>query len=207
MIVIVTDTRRYDSPTRAEAASRTRRAVVEAAAELFETNGFAGTTMRSIAERAQVSVETVNALGPKHDLLRAAFERRFLGGSIPGEGSAPPLDATDASSVRAVLRPLIQQFNRSVGMHRTLVAAADADGNARNLVNELRATQRRQIFDLLDAHTGARRAERRRAADALSFVLSHHAYDHFVVGCRWTEVQYEDWAARAVLEEMQRLNP
>jgi AcrR family transcriptional regulator len=74
----------YRAPQRAAAASRTRRAVVHAARKLFEERGWAATTIRAIAEQADVSQKTVEALfGTKGALLRAAVEYAIRGDIDP----------------------------------------------------------------------------------------------------------------------------
>jgi AcrR family transcriptional regulator len=65
--------RRYSSPRREEQARETRRAILDAALELFTRNGFAETSIREIAERARVSEQTVyNGFADKVGLLHAA---------------------------------------------------------------------------------------------------------------------------------------
>ena len=51
----------YHSPRRAEQAIATRRAVLDAARELFIERGYAVTTVADIAHRARVAVDTVYA--------------------------------------------------------------------------------------------------------------------------------------------------
>ena len=73
-------TRRYDSPRRREQAAATRRAILEAAAWLFERQGYAATTMAQIAERAGVSLKTVYlAFETKSGVLRALWHLRLRG--------------------------------------------------------------------------------------------------------------------------------
>ena len=55
----MSDKRAYRSTAREESAGRTRRRIVEAAAELFVERGYAGTTIDAVAEKAEVSRRTV----------------------------------------------------------------------------------------------------------------------------------------------------
>ena len=64
----------YRSELRQQQAAQTRSKVVAAAAELFATLGYAGTTFAKIAAAAGVSAQTVQAHGPKAALLKAAAE-------------------------------------------------------------------------------------------------------------------------------------
>jgi AcrR family transcriptional regulator len=72
--------RRYRSSARSRQREATRAAVVDAATAAFVENGYAATTIAQIAERAEVSAETVYAVfGAKRDLLRAVVERASAG--------------------------------------------------------------------------------------------------------------------------------
>jgi AcrR family transcriptional regulator len=71
----------YRSELRRQQAVQTRARVIAAAAELFATQGYAGTTFAKIAAAAGVSPQTVQAHGPKASLLKAAAEYVSLGES------------------------------------------------------------------------------------------------------------------------------
>jgi AcrR family transcriptional regulator len=72
--------RAYRSPTRSRQRSATRAAIVNAATDSFITRGYAGTTITSIAETADVSPESIYAIfGNKRELLRAAVEHAGSG--------------------------------------------------------------------------------------------------------------------------------
>jgi AcrR family transcriptional regulator len=76
--------RRYDASRRQEQARATRRAVLEAARELFVASGYAGTTIAAVAARAGVSVETVyKAFGNKPGLVKAVFDVSVVGDDEP----------------------------------------------------------------------------------------------------------------------------
>ena len=76
--------RRYRSPVREQAAQRTRAQIRDAAARLFVRQGYAGTTMRQIAEEADVSERTTYLVFPsKLDLLVEAIEVATTGDELP----------------------------------------------------------------------------------------------------------------------------
>lgn len=67
------NTRTYSSPRRDQQAQETRQAILEAALELFSTQGFHQTTVKQVAERAVVSEQTVyNTFNDKIGLLWSA---------------------------------------------------------------------------------------------------------------------------------------
>lgn len=68
--------RAYHSERRAEQAASNRAAVIRAARELFEANGYGGTTIAAIAARAGVSSQMIySAFGSKVALVRAILEQ------------------------------------------------------------------------------------------------------------------------------------
>src|SRR6476619_1523809 len=67
--------RPYHATQRAAAAARTRGAVMAAAKDVFEHLGWSGATMRAVADRAGVSVKTVEVLyRTKAELLKATVD-------------------------------------------------------------------------------------------------------------------------------------
>jgi AcrR family transcriptional regulator len=76
--------RPYDGTRRQEQARARRRAVVEAARELFERDGFRATTITGIAARAGVSPQGVyQGFGSKAALAKAVFDVGLAGDDEP----------------------------------------------------------------------------------------------------------------------------
>ncbi|MBA3508688.1 MAG: TetR/AcrR family transcriptional regulator [Thermoleophilaceae bacterium] len=76
----VKSTRAYVSPRREQQAASTRRAILESAQRLFESQGYAITTVDAIAADASVSLKTVYlAFGTKARLLRAVWDLALKG--------------------------------------------------------------------------------------------------------------------------------
>ena len=73
--------RAYDSPRRREQAAATRAAILDAALELFEQQGYAATSVAAIAKKAGVALKTVYAaFGTKRGVLVALRSRLVRGG-------------------------------------------------------------------------------------------------------------------------------
>jgi AcrR family transcriptional regulator len=138
--------RAYQSELRQRQASETRERVVAAAASLFSELGYPGTTLAKIAERAQVSVETVQKSGPKSALIRAAVEYTSFG--IEGDRDVLDLDVgqaflalTNRKQVAPLAAATMRRINSgSAGVWMALTCAAHGDP-------ELRAT----FLEFLDA--------------------------------------------------------
>ena len=88
--------RSYSSAVRKEQAAQTRARILEAAGELFESNGYARTTIAAIAERAGVAADTVYAtFGNKARVLTGLIDVR-----LAPAGDDNVLDRADAHAVR-----------------------------------------------------------------------------------------------------------
>lgn len=83
--------RSYDSSRRRDQARQSREAVLAAARRRFLSDGYAATTVASIAAEANVSVETVyKAFGNKPGLVRAIADA-----ALAGPGAVPTMQRSD----------------------------------------------------------------------------------------------------------------
>jgi len=92
----------YDNSARQARAQQTRRAVLTAAASAFLERGYAGTTIRSVAEASGVSPETVyKTFRNKVTLLKAVYDVTLAG----DDEQAPIPQRPEAQAVRAATTP------------------------------------------------------------------------------------------------------
>src|SRR3954464_13620913 len=98
--------RPYSSPLRTQQAEATRRAVLDAARELFIAQGYGATTLDQIAARAGVSKPTVFiAVGNKQTVLSAVRDVAMAG---------------DDEKLTIVERPLAEQIRQEPDSHRAV---------------------------------------------------------------------------------------
>ncbi len=139
-----TPSRPYRSPVRIEAARLTRLAVIEAAHELFVSQGYGPTTVDAIAERAGVGRATVfKCVGGKPALMRAAHHAAVVGGDDP----RPPHEAgladrwVGVSGARALLEVYVEvvaDVFEAVGpIHEAMVRAASESADLRDRLTTL----------------------------------------------------------------------
>lgn len=95
-------------PGRPEGESNLREKILDAAERTFAELGYAGTTLRLVADAASVTQALISYyFGSKHGLFEAAFLRR----GIPiSEQRVANLEALRASGKRLRLRDLVQAF-------------------------------------------------------------------------------------------------
>ena len=187
---------------RAERARRTRRRIVDAAAALFLERGYAGATMRAIAEAARVAVPTVElGFGTKARLLKAAIDVAIAGDDEP----VPVLDrawaetarnATSTAALLAVAAEVIAAAqSRSAGLVLAVFEGGRTDPDLAALARELtdqRAGTARWLVDALAA-IAPPQAE---AADDLWLLMDPAIFDRLVRHRGWTPERYARWFAR-----------
>ena len=137
--------RHYASAVRAGQVRATRRAVVEAARELFVRQGWTATSIEQVAEAAGVSRATVFTVGGKPELLKLAYDTAIGGDdedvamadrpAVRELLAAPDLDALVAGYVELVVAAGV----RVAGIYVALRAAADADERVRALFADVQA--------------------------------------------------------------------
>ena len=202
--------RRYRSALRDEQASATRRRVLESASRCFAAKGFTATTLGAIADDAGVSVETVQAHGPKKRLLLAALEAASAG----VDGGRSILELPEARAVLAEenardgllgLASFAAELNGRIGsLWQAMAAAAQGDPD---IASAHAGLQERIRADFL---TVARLLQQRgglrtdlpveEVALTLWLLTSPYQHEHLVVQAGWTAERYLAWLQRVVLE-------
>ena len=139
-----TQGRRYHSPRRAEQAVATRRAVLDAARELFVSKGYLATTVADIARQARVAVDTVYAtVGRKPALLREVLETAISGSdqAVPAEQRDYVVRMREATGVRdkleAYVTGLVEIQPRLAPVYLALRDAAATDADSAALWSEI----------------------------------------------------------------------
>jgi AcrR family transcriptional regulator len=200
--------RHYVSQTRAAGAAATRRAILDAARELFAERGYAATGVAAIAERAGVAVDTVYAAaGRKPALLRELVETALSGTDV----AVPAGDRDYVARVRAaatareklaIYAGAVSEIGvRMAPVHRALAEAAVTDPDCAALRSEIdarRAGNMRLLAADLRA-TGELRADLTddEVADVV-WSMNAAEYRALLVGARgWSAERFGSWLADA----------
>jgi AcrR family transcriptional regulator len=136
----MSEKRAYRSTAREESAGRTRRRIVEAAAELFVERGYAGTTIDAVAEKAEVSRRTVfTSVGSKVELLKTAWDWAVVGDDQPiavvdrPEVKRMQQERDPATLVELWVRQVMRVGDRTGPLAQVLARAVDVDAEAEAL--------------------------------------------------------------------------
>jgi AcrR family transcriptional regulator len=202
--------RRYDSTNRQEQARRTRRAVLDAARQLFLDRGYAATTVAAIAAEAGVSVETVyKAVGSKAALVKAVVDVSIVGDDEP----VPLMERERIQRIRAEPDPRVQlrmygehltdSLPRSVPVQLLVREAAASDPGAAGVWSEMsaeRLTGMTYFAQELDGH-GHLRPDLTvdDARDILWAYNSAELYELLVLRRGWSPDRYGRWVAESLI--------
>jgi AcrR family transcriptional regulator len=200
--------RRYTSTVRAEQAAATRRAVLQAARELFDERGYAATAVAAIAGRAGVAVDTVYAaVGRKPQLLRELLETALSGTDevvpaaerdyvrrVRAAASATEKIALYAAAVAAI-------GVRMAPVHRALAEAALTDPDCAALRAEIgaRRAANMRLFAADLRATGELRPDLTddQVADVVWSMNSAEYRALLVTERGWPADRYAEWLADA----------
>jgi len=203
----VTETRRYDTTRRREAAARTRRSILDAALQLFTEQGYTATTMAAIASAAGVAQDTIYAsVGAKPQLFRLLIETAISGTSeaVPNAEERPYVQALMAEPtaagkleiyaaavlpIRARMAPILQVLRQAAPTHPELAALW-------NEIGERRARNMLRFAEELDRTGGlGPGVTREEAADVLWATNDDEFYWLLVHRRGWTPERFGTWLA------------
>ena len=203
--------RTYDSPRRREQARTTRRALLDAARELFIEGGYVATTIDAIAARAQVSPETVYAtFRNKRSLLSEVIDVSIAGDDAP----VPILERAWVREMRDELDPRRRLqilarngrliLERTAPIYEVLRGAAAADPEIASLWELHKAhrfTGQSELLRILAARGSLREGLTvRMAADVLFAIGSPETYRLLVVDRGWSGDRFERWYAATLAQ-------
>jgi AcrR family transcriptional regulator len=195
----------YTSVVRREQAARTRSLIVEAAAELFTTQGYARTTIRAIADRAKVAPDTVYAtFGSKVRVLTAVIDARLAPPGVANVMDRPEaLAVRDASDQRRQLRLFAQDIaavsTRVRPIYEVLRTASAVEPGVRDVFAEMeqnRLVNMRRVAGWL-ARRGRLRVGLRQAAQIIWVLASPDVARMCCDMQGWSQAEHAAW-----LEEM-----
>jgi AcrR family transcriptional regulator len=207
--------RTYNSELRSQHAAQTRRKILRAAQELFETDGYAATSMAAIAASAGVSLKTVYlAFETKSGLLRALWHLLLRG----ERDSAPVAEQT---WYRAVLEESDPERQLRLNVHNSLMvktragtmldvirSAAPADPEIGSLwariQTEFHDNQRAIVQSIADKQALATHLDVPAATDIL-WALNHPNLYMLLAGERnWSPERYEEWLSDLLRSQILR---
>jgi AcrR family transcriptional regulator len=202
--------RPYDASSRRESAARNRAAVLAACRELLFRDGYHHMTVRSVAEQAGVSPETVyKAFGGKPGLMKALWDVTLAGDDQP----VTIADRPQMQEVRSAADPAekLRRWARFVsGANQRLAPLYGLLAQAGPEVAQLLATTQRErltgvralVTHLADSGLLAAGRDPATAADACWALTGPRVFLDLTADRGWHPGQYEDWLTRMLIANL-----
>jgi AcrR family transcriptional regulator len=208
---MVTEVKRsYDASRRREQARARRLAVVLAARDLFERDGFRLTTIAAVAARAGVSAASIyKGFGSKAALAKAVFD-------ITVAGDDEPVPVADRPAMRAVrdepdVRRKIEMFVGGLAHRQARSAQVQILIRDGRHVDESLAPVWAKLSDealvgmtmlareLVDSGQLRDGIELEEVRDVLWNYLAIDTYERLVLSRGWPLQRYSDWLSRTII--------
>jgi AcrR family transcriptional regulator len=199
--------RPYHSRVRQRQAEETHRCILTAARSLFESRGYATTTLEAIAELAEVSPKTITAIfGSKRALLAEVINPEAFSASVKLliEELRVTKDPTRRLSLVAqITRQAYEPLASSLELLRTAGAVAPELADvARQIEARRRQNQARLMASLREQGLLRPGLSFEEATDVLWALTSYDLYRMLVVEQRWEPGSYETWLAQLLIEQL-----
>jgi AcrR family transcriptional regulator len=194
--------RQYTSAVRREQAASTRLRILEAAAELFDTNGYGRTTIKQIASKASVASDTVYAVfGSKGRVLTALIDLRLTDSSgVTNVMELPEAlairDAKDQNEqIHLYARFMVQALKRVGSVYGMMRSAAEVDAEMSAIYEEMQAYRARNAKVIAGwiAKNGPLRVKRDRAGEIIWALASPELSGMLCEQQGWSESTYGAW--------------
>jgi AcrR family transcriptional regulator len=199
--------RTYFSHVRQRQAEDTQHRILTAARSLFESHGYAATTLEAIAELAEVSPKTIAAVfGSKRALLAEVINPEVLSTQV--QRLIEELRTTEdvsrrLSLVAQITRLAYEPLASSLELLRTAGAVAPELADvARQIEARRRQNQARLIASLQEQGALRPGLSLEEATDVLWTLTSYDLYRMLVVEQRWVPERYETWLAQLLIQDL-----
>jgi AcrR family transcriptional regulator len=199
--------RPYKSLLRQRQASDTRRRIVQATRQLLLTEGYDGMTIEAIAQRAQVSAQSVYALfKSKAGILTELLDQSTFGEKYE-DAVRQAMSASDpetrlrlaARIARQIHEPLSTTFDLLRGAGVVAPELAKLEQQRERLRYE---RQERMIVSLRDARRLQRGLNHRTARDIFWMLTGRDVYRMLVRERAWSPQQYQEWLADTLVRSL-----
>ena len=199
--------RPYHSQVRQRQAEETRRRILAATRELFESRGYAGTTLEAIAELAEVSPKTISAVfGSKRAILAEVVNPDAFGPHVQhllDELRATPEPELRVALVAQITRQAYEPLVLELELLRTAHAVAPELADlARDIEMRRRQNQGRLVAYLDEHHMLRQGLPVEEATDVLWVLTSYDVYRMLVVEQSWEPERYETWLAQLLVQHL-----
>jgi AcrR family transcriptional regulator len=202
-----TKKRPYKSLVRERQAGDTRRRIVEATRQLLQSDGYAGMTIEAIAQRAEVSAQSVYAIfKSKTGILIELLDQAAFGADYE-EAVHRALSARDPETRLRLAAPIARQIHDAQSVTFDLLRGAGVVAPELAKLEQQREDlryerQERMIVSLRDAGRIRRELDQKSARDIFWMLTGRDVYRTLVRERGWSSQKYQDWLADALVRSL-----
>jgi AcrR family transcriptional regulator len=205
--------RSYDSTRRRAQARETQRAILRAAHDLFVEQGYGRTTIAQVAERAEVSPETIYATFRN----KATLLHRTWDVTVGGDDEEivfherPEVVAIRAEPDLTRRLEMHARFSTATARRmtpfvRSVQGAAASEPSAAKMAAEMERQRLAGLSVMASeaAATGQLRVGEEECRDIMWATTDGHLWHQLVVERGWSDEQYAEWLARTWIAHLVR---
>src|SRR5712691_10458733 len=199
--------RPYKSLVRQRQAGDTRRRIVEATRRLLQSEGYAGMTIEAIAQRAEVSAQSVYAIfKSKTRILIELLDQSTFGADYE-DAVRRALSASDPETRLRIAAPIARQIHDAQSATFDLLRGAGVVAPELAKLEQQREClryerQERMIISLRDARRLRPELDHTTARDIFWMLTGRDAYRMLVRERGWSSQKYEDWLADSLVHSL-----
>ena len=199
--------RPYKSLVRQRQAGDTRRRIAEATRQLLQSEGYAGMTIEGIAERAEVSAQSVYAIfKSKTGILMELLDQSTFGADYE-EAVRQALSASDPESRLRLAAPIARQIHDAQSATFDLLRGSGVVAPELAKLEQEREClryerQERMIMSLRDAGRLLPELTYSTARDILWMLTGRDVYRMLVRERKWSSQKYQDWLADTLVRSL-----
>jgi AcrR family transcriptional regulator len=202
--------RTYKSLVRQRQAGDTRVRIIEAARALLQREGYAGMTMEGIAQRAEVSAQSVYAIfKSKTGILIELLDQSTFDADYD-DAVRRALGATDPETRLRLAAPIARQIHDAQSATFDLLRGAGVVAPELAKLEQQREDlryerQETMIISLRDAGRLRPELDQATARDIFWMLTGRDVYRMLVRERSWSSQKYQDWLADSLVHSL--LNP
>jgi AcrR family transcriptional regulator len=199
--------RPYKSLVRQRQAGDTRRRIVEATRRLLQSEGYAGMTIEAIAQRAEVSAQSVYAIfKSKTGVLTELLDQSTFGADYE-DAVRQALSASDPETRLRLTAPIARQIHDAQSATFDLLRGAGVVAPELAKLEQQRERlryerQERMIISLRDARRLRPGLDHGTARDIFWMLTGRDVYRMLVRERGWSSQKYQDWLADTLVHSL-----
>jgi len=200
-----TKERPYRSLVRQRQADDTRRRIIEATRKLLQSEGYAGMTIEAIAQRAEVSAQSIYAIFKSKTGILIELLNQATFGADYEDAVRKALSASDPETRLRLAAPIARQIHDAQSATFDLLRGAGVVAPELAKLEQERENlryerQERMIISLSDA--GRLGPDRAAARDIFWTLTGRDVYRMLVRERGWTSQKYQDWVADTLVQSL-----